>query len=109
MISSVISTKCLVLPAWPSCPPGFLPLALRRLLVFLAYPSVEGGLLLLWLSLATRPSSSCSRLPNCSTCSHSCWFSARSCPFSSRSVPFSFRRFERLLLKVLDLNFCANF
>src|SRR5436305_7535913 len=43
-----------------------------------AYPSVEGGLLLLWLSLPARPSSSCRLLLNCSTCSRNCRFSARS-------------------------------
>src|SRR2546426_9266679 len=89
MTSSGVSTRCSVLPRWPACPPGFLPLDSRRLLAFLAYPSLEGGLLLLWLSLSTRPLSSCTWVLNCSTCSRRCWFSDASCAYCCLKRAFS--------------------
>src|SRR5262249_44704902 len=74
---------------WPSCPPIFLPLRWRRLLVLRglrANPSLEGGLLLLWLSLAWRASSSCTRATNAATCTRRSAFSAFRVAISSAGV-----------------------
>src|SRR5262249_26010337 len=72
-------------PRCPDCPPGFLPLRLRRLLVLRASPSLDGGLLLLWLSLASRPSSSCTRTISTCSCCRSAAFSALRVAYCSSS------------------------
>jgi hypothetical protein len=75
--ASGIATSRKVSPRWPICPPGFLPLRRRRLLVFRPKPSLDGGLLLLWLSLASRASNSCTRACSTALCastsSNYCW------------------------------------
>ena len=48
----------------PTCPPGFLPEGVLGELLFFAKPSLEGGLLELWLSLDSRASSSATRADN---------------------------------------------
>ena len=74
--ASGVATSRNVSPRWPICPPGFLPLRRRRLFVLRARPSLDGGLLLLWLSLASRASSSCTRAASTITCSRRAAFSA---------------------------------
>src|SRR5207248_7534139 len=95
------------LPSW------FLPTLLRAsLLVFLAYPSVEGGLLLLLLSLARRPNSSCTCMLNSSIrLSKRCFsmtnsaFSVASCVFSCRRAAVVFHMFLQLAIQCLRLSF----
>src|SRR5579859_2823864 len=74
--ASGVATRCSVWPRCPSCPPGFFPLFVRRLLGFRLSPSLEGGFPLLWLSLASRACSSPTCAANCSTCSRKAAFSA---------------------------------
>src|SRR5262249_23954639 len=87
--ASGVATRCSVSPRWPSCPPGFLPLRRRRLLGFRRTPSLEGGLPLLWLSLASRASRSCTRASSTATCSRNAGSSlscARSAAFSAANA-----------------------
>src|SRR5258706_12864360 len=83
---SGVATRCSVSPRWPSCPPGFLPLGFRRLFVRRFNPSLEGGLPLVWLSLAARASSSCTRANKALTCARSAAFSASSSVLRASSV-----------------------
>lgn len=81
--SSGTATRRTVSPRWPIWPPGFLPLRRRKLLLFRANPSLEGGLLLLWLSFAYRASNSRTRsctVAFCASTTASCW---RCCAFSA--------------------------
>src|SRR5262249_9836860 len=84
------------LPRCPTCPPDGLLLLARRLLGLRASPSVDGGLLLLWLSLANRPSSSCTRATSACTCSCRLAVSVRKLPFSARKAAFSAARSSRV-------------
>jgi hypothetical protein len=58
----------------------------RRLLVLCTSPSLDGGLPLLWLSLAKRARSSCNCAVSAATCSWSTAFSAFRAAISSAGV-----------------------
>ena len=61
--------------AYASFPmPLFLPLRRRRLFVFRPSPSLDGGLLLLWLSFANRACRSCTCATSRLTCSRNAAF-----------------------------------
>ena len=87
MIVSGSDAHSNVQPLCPGCPPDFLPLFLRRLLVRLsslaAIDSCEGGILLLWLSLGGLFLSSCCRC---------CSFSLRVCISNCRALIIVCRR-----------------
>src|SRR5260221_1649076 len=93
--ASGVATSRSVSPRWPSCPPAFLPLRLRRLFVLLGLrpnPSLEGGFELVWLSLASRACSVCSCTDKASTCARSAGSSltcARSLALSACRPAFS--------------------
>ena len=83
------ATRCTVSPRWPSCPPAFWPLRRRRCFVVRARPSLDGGLLLVWRSLARRASNSCTRAANTARCSRAGSYPSRRRAFSAFSAAFS--------------------
>src|SRR5260221_1607810 len=93
--ASGVATSRSVSPRWPSCPPAFLPLRLRRLFVLLGLrpnPSLEGGFELVGLSWASRACSVCSCTDKASTCARSAGSSltcARSLALSACRPAFS--------------------
>jgi hypothetical protein len=65
---------------------GFSPLRVRRRFVLRARASLDGGLELSWLSVASRASNSCTRTTGSAICSRCRAFSTRKAAISSSGV-----------------------